>query len=519
MDAKIKTRVIFEISTTCFCHFAFRISIIHFQRFIMVLVELGGRIQNALRSMASATLIDDEIVNTMIREIQRALLEADVNVKIVKQLSQDIRNKVNLDEMASGVNRRNVVKKTVFDALCSMMDAGRKPFEPVRGKSNVIVLVGLQGNGKTTSCTKLAYFYQRKRFKTCLVCADTFRAGAYDQLRQNATKANIPYFGSYTERDPVRIAMEGVESFKDDGFEVIIVDTSGRHKEEDALFEEMEQIVDSIKPDNIIFTMDGKIGQAAYDQALAFQNSVDVGSVIVTKLDGHAKGGGALSAVAATNSPVQFIGTGEHITEFEQFEARSFVSRLLGMGDMQSLMKAFSESDIGDQKEVVETIMQGNFCLRIMRDQFQTILSLGPLSQVMSMIPGLSQMMPQGKDQESGDRIKRCMTVMDSMTDKELNDPELKIFSDSRIRRVAQGAGVPISAVHELFQMYKPFRKMLDKMKGLNSMGRGGGMPNMRQLQSMMNPQLLQQMGGPAAIQNMMKSFGGQGGMPGFPGL
>lgn len=489
----------------------------------MVLAALGDRIQNALKSMASATMIDDEVVKVLVKDIQRALLEADVNVRMVQKISAEIKTRANLDAMASGVNKRNVIKKAVFDSLCSMLDAGKPGFEPVHGKSNVIVFVGLQGSGKTTSCTKLAYFYQRKRFKTCLVCADTFRAGAYDQLRQNASIANIPYFGSYTERDPVKVAEEGVEKFKREGFEVIIVDTSGRHKEEAALFEEMEQIVDAVEPDNIIFTMDGKIGQAAHDQALAFRNSVDVGSVIVTKLDGHAKGGGALSAVAATESPIQFIGTGEHINEFEKFEAKSFVSRLLGMGDLQSLVTAFKDADIGDQKEVVETIMQGKFCLRIMRDQFQNILSLGPIGQVMSMIPGLSQIMPKGKEKESGDRIKRCMIIMDSMTEKELDDPELKIFNESRIRRVAMGAGVSIAAVNDLFAMYKPFRKILDKMKGMNPKGRGGGMPNMRQLQSMINPQMLQQMGGPAALQNMMKSFSGKGGMPslppGFPGL
>ena len=165
-------------------------------------------------------------------------------------------------------------------------------------------------------------------FSTCLICADTFRAGAFDQLKQNATKAQIPFYGSYTESDPVVIAREGVEKFKAENFEIIIVDTSGRHKQEDSLFEEMLQIQNVVDPDNIIFTMDASIGQACEAQAMAFKDQVDIGSVIITKLDSHAKGGGALSAVAATKSPIIFIGTGEHIDEIEPYDTQGFISKL-----------------------------------------------------------------------------------------------------------------------------------------------------------------------------------------------
>ena len=189
-----------------------------------------------------------------------------------------------------------------------LVDPGVKPYQPKKGKSNVIMFVGLQGSGKTTTCTKLAWYYQKKGWKACLVCADTFRAGAYDQLKQNATKARIPFYGSYTEADPVVIAADGAAMFKEEGFEIIIVDTSGRHYQEDALFEEMLAVSNAVTPDNIIFVMDASIGQACEAQAKAFKEKVDVGSVVITKLDGHAKGGGALSAVAATRSPVIFIG-------------------------------------------------------------------------------------------------------------------------------------------------------------------------------------------------------------------
>lgn len=176
------------------------------------------------------------------------------------------------------------------------MDPGTEAFKPKKSRSNVIMFVGLQGSGKTTTCTKLAYYYKRKGFRTCLVCADTFRAGAFDQLKQNATKAGIPFFGSYTEQDPVQIAREGVQKFKAESFEVIIVDTSGRHKQEADLFDEMKQIQEAVQPDQIIFVLDGAIGQAAESQATAFNGTVNIGSIIITKMDGHAKGGGAISA-------------------------------------------------------------------------------------------------------------------------------------------------------------------------------------------------------------------------------
>jgi signal recognition particle subunit SRP54 len=218
----------------------------------------------------------------------------------------------------------------------NIVDPGVTPHEVKKGKPNVIMFVGLQGAGKTTTIAKFANYYQRKGFKCCMVCADTFRAGAYDQLKQNATKLRCPFYGSYTEADPVAIAAEGVAQFRKEKYEVIIVDTSGRHRQEAALFEEMQEIRVAIEPDNVVFVLDATQGQAVHEQATSFHEAIDIGSVVVTKLDGHAKGGGALSAVAATGAPILFLGSGEHFDDFEPFVARSFVSRLLGMGDMST---------------------------------------------------------------------------------------------------------------------------------------------------------------------------------------
>ncbi|CAI0406511.1 unnamed protein product, partial [Linum tenue] len=281
-------------------------------------------------------------------------------------------------------------------------------------------LFTFSGSGKTTTCTKYAYYHQKKGWKPALVCADTFRAGAFDQLKQNATKAKIPFYGSYMESDPVKIAEEGVERFKKENCDLIIVDTSGRHKQEAALFEEMRQVAEATKPDLVIFVMDSSIGQAAFDQAQAFKQSVAVGAVIVTKMDGHAKGGGALSAVAATKSPVIFIGTGEHMDEFEVFDVKPFVSRLLGMGDLSGFMDKIQEVVPMDQQpELLQMLSEGTFTLRIMYEQFQNLLKMGPIGQVFSMLPGFSsELMPKGREKESQAKIKRYMTMMDSMTNE-----------------------------------------------------------------------------------------------------
>jgi len=495
----------------------------------MVLAELGNKITAALRTMQTSTVIDEEVIKKLISAIAMALIQGDVDIQLVKAFQTAVLKKASLEEMPPGANKRKIVQSIVIKELMSLLDPGKEPYEPKKGKCNVIMFVGLQGSGKTTSCTKMAYYYKKKGWKTALVCADTFRAGAFDQLKQNATKAKIPFYGSYVEADPAVVAEEGVKQFREQKFEVIIVDTSGRHKQESALFEEMKQVARVTEPDDVIFVMDSSIGQAAKAQAQAFKDAVDVGSVIITKLDGHAKGGGALSAVAATKSPIVFVGTGEHIADFERFNTKSFVSRLLGLGDINGLLSIFEESKLFDeekQKQLYDKIVnQGQFTFSDMKEQFQTLLNMGPLGKVMSMIPGLSNLMGKANEQESSARIKKFICIMDSMTAEELNS-DIKIFNTqpTRLNRIARGSGRSIREVQELIEVYKPFQKLASKMKG---MGKAGGMDmrkmagpgGMRQMAQMFSPQMLQQMGGVGNIQKMMKQLQSGGGFPGFPGM
>lgn len=498
----------------------------------MVLADLGRKITTALRSLSNATVIDEKVFDSMLKEICKALLEADVNVKLVQELRTNVRSVIDFNEMAAGLNKRRMIQSAVFKELIKLVDPGIKPYQPVKGRPNVIMFVGLQGSGKTTTCTKLSYHYMKKGWKACLVCADTFRAGAYDQLKQNATKARIPFYGSYTEVDPVVIAQDGVNLFKKEGFEFIVVDTSGRHKQEDSLFEEMLQVANAVKPDNIVFVMDASIGQACEAQARAFKEKVDVGSVIITKLDGHAKGGGALSAVAATKSPVIFIGTGEHIDDLEPFRTKPFISKLLGLGDIEGLIDKVNELNLNDNEELIEKIKHGQFTLRDMYEQFQNIMKMGPFSQIMGMIPGFSQdFLSKGGEQESMARLKKLMTIMDSMNDGELDNQDgAKLFSKnpSRVTRIARGAGVTERDVKELITQYTKFAAVVKKMGGIKGLFKGGDMTKNvnptqmaklnQQMARMMDPSVLHRMGGMGGLQNMMRQLQ-QGAAGGFGGL
>jgi len=495
----------------------------------MVLSDLGKRINQAIKKLSNATIIDEEVLKDMLTDISKALLFADVEVKLVQKLRENVRKSINFDEMGSGLNKRRMIQSAVFKELVNLVDPGIKPWQPKKGRPNVIMFVGLQGSGKTTTCSKMAYYYQKKSWKTALVCADTFRAGAFEQIKQNATKAKIPFYGNQFIIDPAEIAREGIEKFKEEKFEIIIVDTSGRHKQQDDLFEEMLQVYNSVKPDNVVFVMDATIGQSCKAQAEAFKQTIPVGSVIITKLDGHAKGGGALSAVAATQAPIIFIGTGENLDAFEQFKTKAFIKKLLNMGDIEGLIDKVNELKLDENQELMDKLKQGQFTLRDMYEQFSNIMKMGPFSQIMGMIPGFNDFMTKGTEKDSQDRLKQLMTIMDSMTDEELDHKDGAKFltkCPSRISRIARGSGVPPIRVQELLSQHGKFAQMVKKMGGMKGMFKPGSMEKNtnpaqmmkmnRDIAKMMDPSVLHRMGGMSGIQNLMKQFSQGGGMGGM---
>ncbi|XP_048568211.1 signal recognition particle 54 kDa protein 2-like isoform X1 [Triticum urartu] len=471
----------------------------------MVLAQLGGSLSRALARMTSTTVVDERVLGDCLNEITRALLQADVQFDMVRGMQASVKRAIDLGTLAAGTDKRRVIKGAVVDELCNMLDAGKPAFAPKKGKPCVVMFVGLQGSGKTTTCMKYAHYHQKIGFKPALVCADTFRAGAFDQLKQNATKIMVPFYGSYMESDPVKIAAEGVERFRKENCDLIIVDTSGRHKQEAALFEEMRQVSEATKPDLVIFVMDSSIGQAAFAQAQAFRQSVPVGAVIVTKMDGHAKGGGALSAVAATKSPVIFIGTGEHKDELEDFDVRPFVGRLLGMGDLPGLMKKARQVVPADQQpDLMKRLMEGNFTLRLMYEQFQNLGKIGSIDQIFSMLPGFSsELMPQGHEKQGEAKIKRYMTMMDSMTDAELDSENPKLMKESRIIRIARGSGRPVKDVLDMLEEYKRLAKVwTNVIKRLRKSNKGNTNP--QHISKSLPPELLAQIGGIGGLRSLL---------------
>ncbi|AAS50406.2 AAR041Wp [Eremothecium gossypii ATCC 10895] len=485
----------------------------------MVLADLGKRI-NAAVAQALNNDTDDYVagVETMLKAIVTALLENDVNIKLVSSVRSNIKARLLADKSGRRMGQaqtKQLVQKTVFEELCALVDCQTAAYQPKKKKSNVVMFVGLQGAGKTTSCTKLAVYYSKRGFKVGLVCADTFRAGAFDQLKQNAIKAKIPFYGSYTETNPVRVAADGVAKFKKERFEIIIVDTSGRHHQEDALFQEMVEIAQEVKPNQTIMVLDASIGQAAEQQSRAFKEAADFGAIILTKMDGHAKGGGAISAVAATKTPVIFIGTGEHVHDFEKFSPKSFVSKLLGIGDIESLLEQFQTvSNKEDTKATMENIQQGRFTLLDFQKQMQTIMKMGPLSNLASMIPGMSGMMSGISEDETSRKMKKMVYVLDSMSREELeSDGRVFIDEPARMLRVARGSGTSVFEVEMILMQQQMMARMAQgakNMGGLPGMPAGPGMPRLSPQMMQHAQQQLRQ--NPSMMRNMMGMLGGGSG-------
>jgi len=428
----------------------------------MVLEKLGSSLYDAIRKVIRAPVVDAELIKELIRDFQRALLQADVNVQLVMELSQVIEKRALDEELPPGISRREHVVKVVYDALTAFVGEKPVPLEIRPGRQNVLMLIGIQGSGKTTHAAKLARYFQKRGLKPAVICADTFRPGAYNQLQQLAESINVDFYGEPDSKDPVNVAKNGVKKFSD--YEVVILDTSGRHKEEKSLIVEMQQIARSIKPQEIILVLDGTIGQQASAQASAFNEATDVGSIIVAKLDGSARGGGALSGVAATGAPIKFIGTGEKIEDMEQFVPGRFIGRLLGMGDIESLVAKVKEAEVEVSEKDINALLSGKFTLTDMYQQLETMRKMGPLQKVLQMVPGFSYQLPDADLDMAEERMDRFKYIIDSMTPEERDNP--KVINASRTRRIARGSGTEEREVRELIKQYNATRKMLRQLKG-----------------------------------------------------
>lgn len=425
----------------------------------MVLDKLGDSLQSALKKLVGASRIDEKLVDEVVKDIQRAMLQADVNVKHVMSLSQKIKQRSLKEEPPSGMNPREHVIRTVYQELISILGKSAN----VKLAPQTIMMVGLQGSGKTTTTAKLARYFQRKGLKAAVICADTFRAGAYDQLKTLCDRLGIFFYGEKDVKDAVAITQRGLKACEK--YDVKIIDTQGRHALEKELIKEMEEIHRISKPDHRFLVLDAAMGQLASEQAKAFNASIGITGVVITKLDGTAKGGGALSAVTETDSAIAFIGVGETTEDLERFEADRFISRLLGMGDIKSLIEKAEETLKAEEFDM-EAMLKGRFTLKDMYKQMEAMNKMGPLKQVMSMIP-LGKLGMKVSDEMfavTQEKMKKYKFIMDSMTEKELEDP--KHINSPRIARIARGSGTKYEEVRELLKYHKTMQKTLKGMAG-----------------------------------------------------
>ncbi|MFH1013765.1 MAG: signal recognition particle protein Srp54 [Thermoplasmatota archaeon] len=427
----------------------------------MVMENLSESLKGTLQKIASAVTIDTKLIKEIVRDIQRALLQSDVNVKLVLELSKKIEKRALEEKPPAGMSGREHVIRIVYDELVTILGESREL--PI--KKQVIMLVGLYGNGKTTSCGKLATFFKKKGLRPSVIAGDVHRPAAYEQLKQIAQQVDIPFYGDKNEKNAVKVVTAGIEKFKR-STDVIIVDTSGRHKLENDLIKEMEDIFHATKPDEKILVMDAAVGQQAGSQAKAFHDAVNITGIILTKLDGTAKGGGALSAAAEVGAPIVFIGTGEHPSDFERFDPARFISRLLGMGDIKTLLERAEESLKGkDAEETARRMMSGKFTLHDMYEQMNMLSGMGPLNKIVDMLPGGFSGKIKGMDMNSTqDKLRKFKVIMDSMTDEEMNDPQL--IHAARVKRIARGSGMENKDVKELLKYYNMTKRM---MKGFSS--------------------------------------------------
>lgn len=456
----------------------------------MVLDNLGSSLRNALSNLRGKSRLSEDDVDDIVKEIQRSLLSADVDVDLVMELSDSIRSRALSEEPPPGTTARDHVLRIVYEEMVSFVgDSTELPLEP-----QTIMLAGLQGSGKTTTAAKIAWWFSTKGLRPAVIQTDTFRPGSFEQAQQLAEQADVDFYGDPDEDDPVQIARDGLDSVSE--ADVVIVDTAGRHALEDELIAELESINSVVAPDRTLLVLDAAIGQGAKEQANRFNDSVGIDGVSIAKLDGTAKGGGALTAINETGSSIAFLGTGESVQDIERFEPSGFISRLLGMGDLKQLTerveRAMMETQEDDEEWDPEDMLSGDFTLRDMRQQMQAMNRMGPLDQVLDMIPGLGgglmDQLPDDAMDVTQDRLRDFEVVMDSMSDAELEDPG--IVGASQIERISRGSGKPESVVRELLEQYRMMSRTIQQLQGMGS----------------------------GDMQRMMKKMQGEGGMGGLGG-
>jgi signal recognition particle subunit SRP54 len=428
-----------------------------------MLEKLGEAFKKATNKISKAIFVDKAMIDDVCKDLQRALISADVNVHLVKEITDKIRKEAT-DEKLENIEKKEHLVKLLYDTIIEIVGGEKQELklnDSKDKKQTKIFLLGLYGAGKTTTASKLGVYYAKRGKKVCLLGLDVHRPAATDQLEQLAKQNKLAVFVDKTEKNALKIWKKYQKELED--YDIVIIDTAGRHSLDKDLVDEIKDLNKNIKPDYKILVIQADIGQAAKNQAAEFQKALEVNGVIITRMDSTAKAGGALTACHETKAPVFFIGTGEKANDLESFNPAPFVSRILGMGDLEGLLeKVHSAMDKGSQDKLKERLEKGEFNLRDFQDQIKSMSSVGSFSKMMEMIPGFSGLKDKVPENVMGmqeDKIKKWQHAIDSMTKEEINNPEIIEKQTTRLGRIAKGSGTTTSDIRQLIKQYKMIKE------------------------------------------------------------
>ena len=433
-----------------------------------MLDNLKTNLRAAIKKLVSSSGIDEELIKELSKDVQRALLQSDVNVRLVLEITKKLEERSLNENPPPGLSRKDHIVKILYDELAKLL-GNETEFSFKPGTLNKVLMLGIQGSGKTTITSKLAKFLTKQGYKVGVIGADTFRPGALVQLKTMCEKANVEVYGEEKNKDSPQIVKNGLKHFENSSLDVVLIDTAGRHKEEKDLLNEMKEINKVANPDLALLVIDGTIGQQCFNQADAFHKTVPVGGIIITKLDSSAKGGGAIAASAATGAQIMYIGTGERIDDLEQFSPTRFVGRLLGMGDVKAVLDLAKrlESEADDVR--LKRISSGKMNMEDFFYQLEEVTKVGSLRGFLDSMPGLSGMVKEDQLDQMEGRVEKWRYIIQSMTKQEKADPDL--LNSSRIKRIARGSGWPEHEVKELLKNYKNSKSMMKASKGRQMQG------------------------------------------------
>jgi signal recognition particle subunit SRP54 len=438
-----------------------------------MLGRLGSALKKGFDRIAGAIFLDKKTIENIVKDLQRALIQADVNIHLVKQLGDKIKKEA-ADERIKGIEKREHITKILHDEIIHLLGDEKHELKISKGKHSEIMLLGLYGAGKTTTAGKLASYYAKRGLKVAMLGLDVHRPAASEQLKQLGEQIKIQVFIDKNEKNAIKI----YEKYKKDleKFDLVIIDTAGRHDLDKELIKEITELNKKIKPDYTLLVMQADIGQAAKNQAAKFQEACNINGVIITRMDSTAKAGGALTACNETNASVFFIGTGEKMNDFEVFNPKSFVSRLLGLGDLEGLLERVQGAiDEKSQKKLKEKLEKGKINLRDFQEQLKQMQGIGSFSKITELIPGLGKLkVPESMLTTQEDKVKKWQHIIDSMTEEEIENPEIMEKQTSRLGRIAKGSGATTSDIRQLLKQYKLLKELASGTGELSEMEEGG---------------------------------------------